>query len=299
MFKQKRTHIKFISLIVLVVTLLLGGFLVNTKTAFAATVTAPSPTIVSYTMSKVIISQNIDGTFNTAIIIGCAPRSGDLYDMNTGKRCTYNTTVAIVGCAVLSGDKYDANTGKLCLNDTSIPSSIDKKDISITNINNEISIKTSPKLETAPIITPQIAQITSILIKTLPVEKTKNIIVVDSITSDQNDVSGTDNTAVTLSGRAQLGNSLTASVQRIGSILQGPMSIWLILLIIIIILGGGYGIFNLISNKKNEEIIKQEPLKAEVKQNTVVSSIQQPTNPQVSSQQQDILKQQTQPIINK
>jgi hypothetical protein len=57
-----------------------------------------------------------------------------------------------------------------------------------------------------------------------------------------------------LSGREKIGNSLTASAVKVGSIMTGPMSIWIILLILIIILGGGYAAYGF--RKKDEKEIE-------------------------------------------
>jgi len=248
---QKRTHIKFVNLLIFIVTFIVSGFVFNAGTISAATNTTPAtPTVISYTMSKVILSQNSDGSYNSVVVIGCAPGSGDKYDMNTGKRCTYNTATTIIGCAPQSGDLYDANTGKRCLNDTSIttpkpvvesPNVSKDKEISVVAASPIIALKPSASASSVP--TPIIAK--------NPVDKSIIAAKIDQLESSVSNKLVAGNTDDSLSGREKIANSLSASVAKASSTLHGPMSLWLILLIIIIVLGGAYGIYSLVENREN------------------------------------------------
>ena len=296
MYTLKRTHIKFLSSISLGILFFVCGFIINTGTLLAATSeSSQSPLItVSYSISEVTALQT-DGSYTTRVIIGCAPGSGDLYDMNTGKKCTYNTTTIIIGCSPTSGDKYDVNTGKLCKNDTSIAiyapkikaqvESMKATEPTITVSLVPGTIKLSTKSHTVAQATNKLQEIKPIT--QAPKETLTAANVVDTT------MTSSDNSDNTLSGRQKLAKSLTASAQKASSIFHGPMSIWLILLIIIIVLGGGYGIYSLVFNS-GEGLVESKPesAKSEVKQEEVkvTQTTPIPQNKPIQSEQPKVIE---------
>jgi len=244
MFTQTRTNLKLIGTILFVITFLIGGFFVKTTNA-EATDTARSFNI-SYSLSPVTSSPNNDGGLTTTVLIGCAPQSGDIYDINTGKPCVHITKTVLIGCAVESGDLYDINTGKRCINDTTpvligcAPKSGDLYDINTGKrcINDtSIVINKSIPTKTVAKIIPKIT--------TTKTTVTKKALELATVPNDSIEILPTKDTEKQLSGREMIGNSLDASVKKVGSIINSPMSIPLILLIIVILLGGGYAVYSL------------------------------------------------------
>ncbi|MFA7000348.1 MAG: hypothetical protein WC241_04530 [Candidatus Paceibacterota bacterium] len=249
MFTQIKTNFKFIGAILFTMFFLVGGLFVSTTKAEASSMVQSFG--VYYSLSPVISTTNSDGSLTTRILVGCAPLSGDLYDVNTGNPCNNVKTVlagckaesgdifdintgircadyikpVLVGCGAKSGDLYDINVGKRCTNtSTSIVA------ISKTNKTTAVANKA---IEINPIV--------SNLKETLP-------------TQDNPDELSR------LSGREKIKDTLTASVAKVGSIFNGPISVWIILLVILIILGGGYGIYSLI---KKDELVMQPVIKAD------------------------------------
>ena len=80
-----------------------------------------------------------------------------------------------------------------------------------------------------------------------------------------------------LSGREKIMKSLAASAGKAGTIVKGPMSIWIILLIIIILLGGGYGVYGLVIKSKPSLAAKTEPTKPVNPISATPSPVQSPS----------------------
>src|ERR1035437_9785840 len=116
MFTQTRTNLKFIGVILFTMLFFVGGFFIKTTNVEAADGTQSFN--VPYSLSPVTSTPNNDGGITTTVFIGCAPGSGDIYDINTGKPCMNITRNVLIGCAVGSPDLYDINTGKPCTNKT-------------------------------------------------------------------------------------------------------------------------------------------------------------------------------------
>jgi len=49
---------------------------------------------------------------------------------------------------------------------------------------------------------------------------------------------------------------LAASVEKIGLVFKGPLSIWIILLIGVIVLSGGYGIYSFVNKDDKDEAVR-------------------------------------------
>lgn len=246
--------VSFVKIMFLVLVFLFVGFSANIGTAQAA----GDNSELSYTSYKTIYYAE-NGVFTTTVIIGCETGKGDLYDMNTGKPCP-NTKPVLIGCAPLSGDLYDVNTGKPCSNVISSAKTIETKSIAIAptkEINNSSDNKIAVNIVSSSAIS------------------------TDKEPSNEEIAQGTISEEDSLSGREKIGRSLSASANKIGAIISGPMSIWIILLIVAIILGGGYGIYNLIKKEDegNTETPKEE-IKTENK--TVGDNIPTPA-PQASN----------------
>jgi hypothetical protein len=238
------TNLKFIGAILFTMLFFVGGFFMNTAKGEAATTTVQSFG-VSYSLSSPVSNINKDGSISTIVLVGCAPKSGDLYDVNTGRPCTNNVTTALVGCKAGSGDVFDMNTGIRC-SDYIKPvlfgcalKSGDNYDINTGNrCTTTTLITTLPKTSTTtPITTTTTTTKTTV---------TNRALEISPIASDIISTIPTDESQGGLSGRDKLKDSLTASAAKVGSIVSGPMSIWIILLIILILLGGSYGIYSLL-----------------------------------------------------
>jgi len=255
MFTQTRTNLKFIGVILFTMLFFVGGFFIKTTNAEA--VDGAQSFNVSYSLSPVVYSTDSNGITTSTVRIGCAPESRDIYDINTGLRCVRITSNVLIGCAPKSGDLYDINTGKQCAYvapDERIACAPQSGDIYDIHTGQRCTVDTSITKPTVSIVnTPTITQNPTITQKFAP-------IVASNITETSPEISPTDNTDNALSGREKLGDSLSAGVVKAGSILKGPMSIWLILLLIIIILGGSYGIYSLVSNKGKKPIIQHKPI---------------------------------------
>ena len=236
MFTQMRTfNLKTFGVILFTSVFLIGGFFINTtKTEASSRVTSFG---VSYSMSSVITTTNTDGSITTKILVGCAPKSGDLYDINTGMPCNNNVKTVLEGCRIGSGDLYDVNTGIACssyIKSMIVGCASKSGDIYDINTGNKCGApKVIAKLNKTETLTPKDLTLLT------PVNK-------EGTSSNKEDSS--------LSGRETLKNSLTASVAKAGSIFKGPMSIWIILLIIVILLVGGYAIYGLLKKDKKEDI---------------------------------------------
>ncbi|MFA6392969.1 MAG: hypothetical protein WCW54_02710 [Candidatus Paceibacterota bacterium] len=286
MFTQIKTNFKFIGAVLFTMFFLIGGlFMGTTKVEASSTVQSFG---VYYSLSPIISTTNSDSSVTTKILVGCAPLSGDLYDVNTGLPCTNNTKTVLVGCKAGSGDIFDINTGIRCA-DYIKPvlvgcgaKSGDLYDINVgkrctnTSIASNTSITTIAKTNKTNAVTNkaiEISPIASNLKETLPIQ------------DNLNGPSG-------LSGREKIKDTLTASVAKVGSIFNGPISVWLILLVILIILGGGYGIYSL--TMKDETImqpamktdtIKKPEIKSEtVKPETIKPEpITKPATPEIKT----------------
>ena len=256
MFQKKRLiDLKSIYMSLFAMVFIFGGLFVNTPNAYAAGVTRTVYT--SYTLSEVVSTPNTEGGVTTKVIIGCAPGSGDLYDINTGKPCVNFTKKVLVGCAVGSGDLYDINTGKPCTNVKPVvmtgckAGSGDIYDITTGKLctNNTNLIITIIPTQKAPTVTVNKVTPKTTAIKYNPKETTESIVA--EVMKNNTDINNTDDG---ISGREKVKSSMLATAGKVGSILTGPMSILVFLLIIIIVLGGGYGIYNILRKDEKEEI---------------------------------------------
>ena len=255
MFKEKKsTGFKFVYMGLFAIIFIFGGLFTNISKTYAA---GNVRTIyASYTLSDVISTPNSEGGITTKVMIGCAPLSNDVYDINTGKPCvSYTTTKVLVGCAVGSGDLYDINTGKPCISAKPVvitgckAQSGDIYDITTgklctnnTKIANSVSIKEKP-LATMGKPESKVTQMT------YNGEETTESILAQDIKNSK--VINDDD----IPGREKIKGNILATAGKVGSILTGPMSFWVFLLIIIIVIGGGYGIYNIIKKDDKEEIV--------------------------------------------
>jgi len=276
----KKINFKFIGAVLFAVTFFVSGFFINTTEAIASSKSDKddSSYSISYSMSEVTGFLNDEGgittivkvgcapgsgdiydintgnpciQFNDSMRIGCAPGSNDLYDINTGSPCTNISTPAVVGCAPGSGDIYDITTGKLCLNNTKpvmigcLAGSGDLYDITngkpCTNTNETLTAVTSA----TSVGSTKLANNT---IKTVKAAKSDSLSIYSS---------GLEKEEPTFQDEKE--NVLTASAGKIGLILHGPMSIIIIILVVIIIIAGGFGIYEIIDKKKSKEKQLEEP----------------------------------------
>ena len=254
MFTQMRTNLKFIGAILFTIFFFVGGFFINTiKGEAASTVKSFN---VFYSLSSPVNNTNKDGSISTIVLVGCAPKSGDLYDVNTGKHCNNNTKTVLIGCKVGSGDVFDVNTGIRCSSYIKPMlfgcafKSVDTYDIN-TGKHCGATLITLPKTNTIIKTTPGYTNETTV---------TNRIQEISPIANNIKEVLPTDENQNGLSGREKLKNSLTASVAKVGTIVSGPMSIWIILLIILILLGGSYGIYSLLKKNENTTVPVNTPV---------------------------------------
>jgi len=238
-----RTNLKFIGAILFTMLFFVGGFFINTAKGEAATTTIKSLG-VSYSLSSPVSNINKDGSVSTMVLVGCAPKSGDLYDVNTGRPCNNNVKTVLVGCKAGSGDVFDVNTGIRCssyikpmLFGCALKSG-DTYDINTGNRCKTTTLVTPPKTSTTAKAIPPIT--------TTKTTVTSKAVEISPIASNIKEILPSDGSDDGLSGREKLKDSLTASAVRVGAIVSGPMSIWIILLIILILLGGSYGIYSLL-----------------------------------------------------
>lgn len=268
-----RTNLKFIGAILFTMLFFVGGFFMNTTKGEAASTVSSFG--VSYSLSSVISNTNTDGSISTMVFVGCAPKSGDLFDVNTGKPCNNNVKTVLVGCAASSGDLFDVNTGIRCssyikpiLFGCALRSG-DAYDINTGKHCGTTLTTTLPKTSTTAKATPTTTKTTV----------TSKALEISPIASDTIDTILTDEGQDELSGREKLKDSFTASVAKVGSIVTGPMSIWIILLIILILLGGGYGIYSFGFLKKNKTLKGKDEVKKVVAEPAVKHSPATPANP--------------------
>lgn len=249
-----RTNLKFIGAILFTMLFFVGGFFMNTAKGEAATTVKSFG--VSYSLSSPVSNINKDGSVSTMVFVGCAPKSGDLYDVNTGRPCNNNVKTTLVGCKAGSGDVFDVNTGIRC-SDYIKPvlfgcalKSGHNYDINTGNrcktTTLVVTVTTLPKTSTTAKATPPIT--------TTKTTVTSRALEISPIASNTISTIPTDENQSGLSGREKLKDSLTANVAKVGSIFSGPMSIWIILLIILILLGGSYGIYSLLNKDKKWKV---------------------------------------------
>lgn len=235
-------NLKSFGMILFIAIFLVGGFFINTlKSEAAGTVKSLG---VTYSISSVVSTTNNDGSVTTKVLIGCAPKSGDLYDVNTGRPCTNNVKTTLTGCALGSGDVYDVNTGIACksyIKSVLVGCALKSGDVYDINTGNKC---TKDK--------------TNIIAKLNKIETLtqKDLTLLTPVNNEE--VALNEKTDQGPSGREVLMNSLVASAGKVGSIVKGPMSIWIILLIIVIVLGGGYAVYGLLKKDKKNEIKQPE-----------------------------------------
>ena len=259
--KKKISNFKLVRVVVFALIIITGG-LIYIPSASAMSLSI-SPNSNLFTVSKTNVSINKDGVKTMVFLVGCLPQSGDKFDMNTGKPCTYNSNTTVVyGCAPRSGDKFDMNTGAPCVYDNKAVFMI----ACIPSSNDIYNIYTGTPCTRKTIYTEHDKGSTSVT-KVLSLSSVKNKLSTNinptTISTEQGGnpaetASGIDKK---LSGREILKNGLAASVAKLGNITKGPMSGWLILLILVIIVGGGYGIYSFNFFKKNNEVETKEEVK--------------------------------------
>ncbi len=283
---DKKKNFKFLGLLVFLSVFMLGGLFANVGQAQVSTKDMIS--IDGSFSSKKTIIYSVDGATTVITVVGCAKGSGDIYDMNTGKICTNDTSRSLlVGCRAGSGDVYNINTGKVCANDTKATliscqaGSSDIYDINTgklclnytsatvagcipgsKNIYNTNTGKLCPAGTTVASNTQNdtrqlaIVSKTDSTVQTVTPNKGGLASEISPLKNEYKEILS-DEIAYgddSISGREKMANSLSASAEKAGSIFKGPMSLWIILLIIIIILAGGYGVysFNTLNTKKED-----------------------------------------------
>lgn len=278
---MRTKNLKYISVALFAIAFIVGGFFISAQKASASD--APQP--YSYSLSSVASYANNVGGVTTVVQIGCFPGSGDKYDINTGKVCSYITSGPRIGCAIGSGDKYDINTGKICLYLTSkviigcASNSTDKYDINTGKLCiNNISILTVTNTTVNP---PSNLTINEVNNDTTITEKiaqrlTKTKADVNSILKDEAE------SLKTPIGENIDKNNLTASARGIRGIFTWPMSTRGITILIVIILAIAYGIYSLVRKDTSDDM----PLYVEPKEKSkeVVKPII--TSPQSASHTQ-------------
>ncbi len=257
-----RTNLKFIGAILFTMLFFIGGFFTNTVKGEAATTTIKSFGI-SYSLSSPVININKDGSISTIVLVGCAPKSGYLYDLNTGRPCNNNVKTVLVGCKAGSGDVFDMNTGIRC-------SSYIKPVLfgCALKSGDSYDINTGNRCKTTTLATLVAHPKTSTTAKAIPpittTKTTSKAVEIKPIASNIKEIWPSDGSNDGLSGREKLKNSLTASAARVGAIVGGPMSIWIILLIILILLGGSYGVYSLLRKSVTPEVKTSTPATAPI-----------------------------------
>lgn len=306
---MRTANLNFIWAIVFTVFFFAGGFFSNVEKVNADS--SVKTYTISYSLSSVTSFNNNDGGVTTivrvgcasgskdlfdintgklcakvvseSVRIGCASGSKDLFDINTGKPCTNKTMPVIIGCALGSGDLFDITTGKHCTNDTK-PLIVGCKAGSL-DLFNIVDGKpcAKSKVLVSSIKKPSINIDPKISV--LPTEATNPVL------------SGTELTDNLGGNEQQQSNVLSANASKIGLILKGPMSIWMILLIAIIVVAGGFGIYGLINKDKTEN---KETEKSETPKQNKTSNVQGPTiNAQPSSStQSQTLNKTPEPVNN-
>lgn len=277
--KIKIPNFKLVRVLVFALVIILGGLL-YTQAASAMSLSI-SPDSTLFTVSKTNVSINKDGVYTTVFIVGCLPQSGDKFDMNTGKPCTYNpNTTVVYGCAPRSGDMFDMNTGVPCVYDKGV-----YMVACVPSSNDIYNIYTGTPCAKKPIYTATYkgsqGETKSLSSGSVSNKLSKNInsttISTEQGGNPAETASGIDQK---LSGREILKNGLAASVAKLGNITKGPMSGWLILLILVIIIGGSYGIYSFNFFKKNNENEIKEEVKEVVTPSVPKESIPTPIQSQ-------------------
>lgn len=275
---KKISNLKFISFVFFVIAFFVSGFISNVNIVSAATDSkaASNPPFTSY--KTIIFIEN--GISTTTVVIGCGAGTGDIYDMNTGKKCTNNTAKpAVIGCAAGSGDIYDMNTGKKCTNNTKpviVGCAKDSGDIYDMNTGKPCS-EIMASSATVSVLARNVNTADTLSKNTTKISSSFSKNTISTEEEGESLLATTDTDEDSLSGREKIGKSLAASAGKIGSMFKGPMFIWVIL-IIIILLGGGYGIFNMAKKSEEEDVVPAPVVKAEVKTNPTITTAQ-PTTP--------------------
>jgi hypothetical protein len=267
------------------ITFLVGSFFIGALKANAESLTFQIANASSFTMT---IYANSVGGVTTVARVGCDPQTGDKYDINTGKICSYATSSMRIACATDSGDKYDINTGKLCAPLASnvrigcAVGSIDKYDINIGKLcinpatvsassNGTISVVPTYRSSsgvTAQVLPDLINPGTGGPVGANPILSNGGLLATQKM-----ETSTTDGTSNDLS--ASTNNEKT-------NILTGPLTTRTILLLIILILGVGYGIYNFTRKEGYDvpEYVEMKEKKAEAVKPLTEPQIKTPVTPQ-------------------
>lgn len=234
--------------ILFAVTFLVGSFFINSMKVNAAggAQSFPLGNASSYTLTSY---TNSAGGTTTVARVGCDPQSGDKYDINTGKLCSYVASTK-VACAIGSGDKYDIYTGRLCsymVSDIRIgcaPNSNDIFDINTGSrcIGSKYIASSTPASNGSTTNTNN----SGISANVLPAPTGTGSTVTNSVLSPDGQLVAKQTTGNTTS-------NLTASGAKTNS-LTGPLSIRTIMLLILIILGVGYAIYSFMRNDEPSSI---------------------------------------------
>ncbi|HLP86265.1 MAG TPA: hypothetical protein VK153_00080 [Candidatus Paceibacterota bacterium] len=272
----------------------MGTFFINTLTANAQN--KSESFTVTYTVSSVVSTPNSEGGTTTVVRVGCAPTSGDKYDINTGKPCSYPPTVSVrIGCAPGSPDLYDINTGKACTNKTT---PVLKGCLSGSGHLFDITTgKPCPVVINITSGTPVVKTVTTPKSTEVSVDNTTKegpgkVEVVNGNKLDGNDLSAMSLQEVT--------NNDSKGNERIKTIFSWPPTIQAILLAIIILLALAYGIYRFINREKND-VLEFAP-KSDKSKNTPVNPIvsqPQQNQPKANPQASAPIQKPQEPIVNK
>ncbi len=296
---MRTLNLKFFGMILFAIALLVGGFFLSTPSAGAVDKVQSFSAV--YTLSPFTSQPNTDGGITTVINVGCSPLSGDKYDINTGKLCTGTPPKILIGCAPRSIDLYDINTGEKCKNKTTpviIGCASGSGHIFDITTGKRCTNNTKPVISackpgsgdlfntTTGKPCPAVKSVALLSKPTQNVNINKDIISQVVKTTDTPisyiEPTETENLADEDQSNEEILN--TASAGKIGIILKGPMSIWIILLIVIIVLTGGFGIYSLVNKNKGEGKIHKTP-----QPQSKIPNIQAPTsNNQQPNQQKQI-----------
>ena len=279
---MRTLNLKVFGMFLFIISFLASGLLINVTSAFAADQTPIAKYVSCATRSgdsyDIFTGEKcVNDTSPT--LKACAPDSGDIYNIEDGKKCTNDTSIKMVGCKKSSGDFYDIYSGKRCLNTMPIACLPGSGHIYSINTGFKCTNDTSIKQISCALGSGHIYDIytgrkcitdtskkliSKFDIKTLPLKDTLKLASSSSTSTEL--LATTEDTELNSdesgpSGREKIANTLAASAGKVGSIVKGPMSIWIILLIIAILLTGGYAVYSLLYKKDEDEIVKHDTVK--------------------------------------
>lgn len=295
MFKQTRTlNLKFICAILFAVTFIVGSFFISALKANAESLTFQIANASSFTMT---IYANSVGGVTTVARVGCDPQTGDKYDINTGKICSYTTTSTRIACATGSGDKYDINTGKFCAPLASnvrigcAAGSIDKYDINIGKLCINPAVVSGTVVFSAngtTSVAPTYKSSDGVTAQVLPDLNigTGGTVEANPILSNGG-LLATQNTETSTTNGTNNDQSASTNVDKANP-LTGPLTTRTILLLVILILGIGYGIYSFTRKERYDvpEYVEMKEKKAEAVKPVFQPQAKAPVTPQTPQQPQ-------------